>query len=121
LQTFFGRIRAIINNTELENGIRSDIWAKCARTTTFISNITALKSREICPYQLMFSNKPKLPSSLKILGELGDDTIKDDIQSKLENRGNSRKSLGYSVDHPNNFYQMLNLSTKRIFNTRDIV
>jgi hypothetical protein len=84
-QTFFGRIRATLNNAELEEGIRSGVWAECARTTTFLSNVTAIKSKEKCPYQLMFGSKPKLPPSLKIFGEMGVVTSNDDIQSKLKN------------------------------------
>jgi hypothetical protein len=103
-QTFFGRIRAILNNARLEEGLRSGVWAECARTTTFLSNVTALKSRAMCPFQLMFGSKPKLPSSLKIFGEMGVVTTKDDFQSKLKNRGLTYMFVGYSVDHANNAY-----------------
>jgi hypothetical protein len=48
-------------------------------------------------------------------------TTKDDIQSKLKNRGLTYMFVGYSVDHANNVYIMLNLNTKRIINTRDVV
>jgi hypothetical protein len=102
-QTFSGRIRAILNNAGIEEGLRSGVWAECARTTTFLSNITALKSRAICPYQLMFGSKPKLPSSLKIFGEMGVITIKDDIQSKLKYQGLTCMFVGYSVDHATMF------------------
>jgi hypothetical protein len=103
-QTFFGRIRAILNNARLEEGLRSGVWAECARTTTFLSNVTALKSRAMCPFQLMFGSKPKLPSSWKIFGEMGVVTTKDDFQSKLKNRGLTYMFVGYSVDHANNAY-----------------
>jgi hypothetical protein len=120
-QIFFGRIRAILNNAGLEEGLRSVVWDECARNTTFLSSITALKSREMCPYQLMFGNKPKLPSSFKMFGEMAVVTTKDDIQSKLKTRGLTYMFVGYSVDHANDVYQMLNLNTKRIINTRDVI
>ena len=33
-QTFYGRIRAMLNHAGFENGKRSGIWAECARTIT---------------------------------------------------------------------------------------
>ena len=120
-QTFFGRIRATLNNAGVEDGIRSGVWAECARTVTFLSNITSVKSQEKCPYQLLFESKPKLPSCLKIFGEMGVVTTKDDIQGKLKNRGTTFMFVGYSVDHANDVYRMLNLKTKKIVNTRDVV
>jgi hypothetical protein len=103
-QTFFGRIRAILNNAGLEEGIRSGVWAECARITTFLSYITALNSRAMCPCQLMFGSKPKLPSSLKIFGEMDVVTTNNDIQSKVKNEGLTCMLVGYSVDHANNVY-----------------
>jgi hypothetical protein len=44
-QTFFGRIRSILNNAGLEEGIRYGARAECARTTTFLSNITSIKAK----------------------------------------------------------------------------
>ena len=45
-QTFYGRNRAMLNNSGLENSERSGIWAECARTRTFLSNIMAIKAKE---------------------------------------------------------------------------
>jgi hypothetical protein len=84
-QTFYGRIRAILNHAGFENGKRSGIWAECARTVTFLSNITANKTKKKCPYQLLFGSKPKLPSSFRIFGEIGVVTTKDNVQGKLRN------------------------------------
>ena len=53
--------------------------------------------------------------------EIGTVTIKDDIQGKLKNRGKACVFIGYSVDHVNNVYQMLNLNTKRIIHSREVV
>jgi hypothetical protein len=35
----------MLNHAGFENGRRSGIWAECARTVTFLSNITASKQR----------------------------------------------------------------------------
>jgi hypothetical protein len=42
----------MLNNAGLENSERSGIYAECARTTTFLSKIISIKSKEKCPNQL---------------------------------------------------------------------
>jgi hypothetical protein len=46
---------------------------------------------------------------------------KSDIQGKLINRGTTCVFVGYSVNHSNDVYQMLNLDSKRIIHSRDII
>ena len=120
-QTFFGRIRAMLNSAGLKDHLRSGVWAECAMTVTFLSNITSIKNRDICPYQLMFGCKPKLPTSLRSFGEMGVVTTKDKIQGKLSNRGTPCMFVGYSVYHAHDVYRMLNLKTEMIINSRDII
>jgi hypothetical protein len=92
-----------------------------ARTITFLSNITASKTKEKYPYQLLFGSKPKLPSSFRIFGEIGVVTTKENVQGKLKNRGTACIFVGYSVDHANDVYWMFNFNTKRIIHSRDVV
>jgi Reverse transcriptase (RNA-dependent DNA polymerase) len=120
-QTFYGRIRAMLNNAGLKNGVRSGVWAECAKTVTFLSNITTIKVQQKCPFQLLYGCKPKLAPSLRFFGEMGVVTTKKDIQGKLKNRGMTCMFMGYSVDHSNDVYRMLNLETKKIILSRDIV
>ena len=120
-QTFYGRIRATLNSAGLKEKLRSGVWAECAMTITFLSNITSIKDRETCPYQLLFGAKPKLPTSLKLFGEIGVVTTKQDIQGKLLNRGTHCMFVGYSVDHANDVYRMLKLDTSFVINSRDVI
>jgi hypothetical protein len=46
-------------------------------------------------------------------------TTKDDIQGKLKNRSVTCMVVGFSVNHANDVYWMLNLNSKRIIQTRD--
>jgi hypothetical protein len=39
-QTFFGRIRAMLNSSGVKDQLRSGVWAECAMTVTFLSNVT---------------------------------------------------------------------------------
>lgn len=94
---------------------------KCARRTTFLSNIIVYKAKEKCPYQLLLGSKPKLPTILRIFREMGSVTTKDDIQGKLKNRRMACIFVGYSVDHTNDANWMLNITSKRIVHTIDVV
>ena len=120
-QTFFGRIRAMLNSAGFTDQVRSGVWAECAMTVTFLSNITSIKNKMICPHQLLFGSKPRLPESLRSFGELGIVTTKGDIQGKLSNRGTPCLFMGYSVNHAQDVYRMLNMNTKSIINSRDII
>ena len=111
----------MLNNAGLKNGVRSGVWAECARTVTFFSSITATKVQEKCSFQLLYGCKLKLAPSLRIFGEMGVVTTKSNIQGKLKNRGTTCMFMGYSVDHSNDVFRMLNLETKKIIHSRDIV
>jgi hypothetical protein len=120
-QTFFGRIRAMLNSAGLKDQLRLGVWAESALTVTFLSNITSIKNQEICPYQLLYGCKPRLPASLRSFGEIGIVTTKDKIQGKLNNRGMPCMFVGYSVHHAHDAYRMLNIETEMIINSRDII
>jgi hypothetical protein len=86
-QNFYVRIRSMLNGAGLTGDLRSIIWAECAMTTTYLSNIISSKSSLKSPFELLFGSKPILHYDLKIFGEVGVVTTKDKIQSKLTNRG----------------------------------
>jgi hypothetical protein len=46
---------------------------------------------------------------------------KDDVQGKVKDCGLICMLVGYSVDHTNDVYRMLNLNSKRIVQTIDVV
>ena len=79
-QPFYGKIREILKNAGLEESMRSGVWDEWTRTITFLANITSIKTKENCSSQLLFGVKPKLPTHLKIFGEIGVVTI-------MKNRG----------------------------------
>jgi hypothetical protein len=95
-------------------------WAECANTVTFLSNITALKFKDVCPNQLLFGSKPKLPESHRSFGEVGVVTTKSNIRGKLRNHGTVCMFVGYSVDRAHDVYCMLNLETNHVINSSDI-
>jgi hypothetical protein len=115
-QSFFGRIRDMLNSAGLKDHLRLGVWAECAMTVTFLSNITSIKNQKICPYLLLFGCKPRLPTSLRSFGEMGVLTTIDKIQGKLNNRGTPCIFVGYYVHRAHDVYRMLNLETEMIIN-----
>jgi hypothetical protein len=79
-QTFYGRIRAKLNNGELEDSVRTGLWAEFARTTNFLSNFISINAKDKFPYELMFGIEPKIPTILRIFRGIGVVTTKDYIQ-----------------------------------------
>jgi hypothetical protein len=114
-------MRAMLNSAGLKDHLRSGVWAECSMTVTYLSNITSIKEKMIYPYQLLFGNKPRLPESLRSFGEVGVVMTKNDIQGKLNNRGIPCMFMGYSINHAHDVYRMLNIETKKIINSRDII
>jgi hypothetical protein len=74
----------------------------------------------VCPNQLLFGCKPKLPASLRSFDKIEVVTTKDKIRGKLKNRGIPCMFVGYSVNHAHDVYRM-HIETEMIINSRDII
>jgi hypothetical protein len=121
LQTFYGRIRSMLNGAGLIGDLRNKIWAECAMTTTYLSNVVSMKSSFESPFELLFGTKRILHDKLKIFGEVGVVTTKEKIQAKLTNRRSPCIFDGYAENHSRDVYRMLNLETNSVINSRDII
>jgi hypothetical protein len=88
-QTFCGRIRAVLNGSAVKHQLRSGVWEECAVIVTYLLNVTSIKNKEVCSYELLLGCTPKLSTSLKSFDEIGVVTTKANIQSKLKNRETS--------------------------------
>jgi hypothetical protein len=64
-----------------------------------LSNVTVVKAKDACSYQVPFGNKPRLPESIRFFGKIGVVTTKSNIQGKLRNHGTVLMFVGFSVDH----------------------
>jgi hypothetical protein len=118
--TFFGRIKAMLNSAGVKDQPRFGIWAECAMTVTFLSNVNLINN-EVCPYELLFGCKPNSPTSLRSCGKIEVVTIIANFQGKLKNQGTPCMFVEYSVIHANDIYRMLNLNTKSIIQSHNII
>jgi hypothetical protein len=70
-------------------------------TVAFILNVTSIKNKKICSYELLFGCKQKLPATLKYSGKIGAFITKVYIHSKLKDRGTPCMFVGYSKNQAN--------------------
>jgi hypothetical protein len=69
----------------------------------------------------MFKNRAKGIRNIKIFGEMCVATTKNKIQGKLSNKGNVCVFVGFTVNHADDVYRLLNPKTKSIIKSRDVV
>jgi hypothetical protein len=111
----------MLNSAKLTQDLRHGLWAECANTATLLENITVRNDESKTPYELFHGKQSEKFEFLRKFGEVAVVTNKDNIQGKLENRGITTLFVGYTENHSNDVYRMLNLTTNRILTTRDII
>ena len=90
-------------------------------TTMYLSNVISTKYELKSPHELLFGSKPILNTGLRIFGEVGVVTKKDKIQAKLMNRGTTCIFVGYTENHSNDVFRMLNFEANAVIHSRDII
>jgi hypothetical protein len=60
----------MLDSAGVKDQLRSGVWAECAMTLTFLSNVTSIENKEACYYELLFGFKPK-SKKLKFFGKIG--------------------------------------------------
>jgi hypothetical protein len=105
----------------LNDELISKIWGEYAMTTTYSSNVITPKSGNKCPFELLFFCKPKVNLRLRTFGEIVVVTTNDKIQGKLRKRGSAYMFVGYTNIHSRDVFRTLNLETREVNNSRDVV
>jgi hypothetical protein len=120
-QTMYGRIQAIMNDSEIDGEFRDGLWAECASTAAYHDNLIIKKDKTKSPIALIFKNRAKGLMNLKRFGEMCVVTTKNKIQGKLSDKGTVCVFVGYAVNHADDVYRLLNPKTKSIIKSRDVV
>ena len=119
--TLYNRVRATLNSSGLIGEIRDKLWAECANHCTNLENIAATERKGIdIPWVDSKKNKRVL-SNLHAFGELAVVKTAESIQSKAANKGMTVIYVGNSLNHHDDVYRFLNLKTRRIITSRDVV
>jgi hypothetical protein len=109
-QTLYGRIRAMVDDLAIVDGIRDGLGEECASTASFYDNRIVNKETQPSALQLMHNKQFK-----------GVVTTKKTIQGKLNERGTAGLFVGYPDNHANDVYRIFNAKTKEIIKARDLV
>jgi uncharacterized protein YqeY len=64
-QTLYGRIPAMMNDSEIDGEFRDALWAECASTATYYDNLIINKDKKKSPIELMFKSRAKGLMNLK--------------------------------------------------------
>jgi hypothetical protein len=95
--------------------------AECVSTATFYINILVNHESGKLPHESIFGVKFKNLSNLKELGEMIVVTTKKKIQGKLSNRGTVCMFVGFSQNHSNHFYCLLNFKTRQVIKSINLI
>jgi hypothetical protein len=69
-QTLYGRIRAMMNDSEIDGELRDGLWAEYASTATYYDNLIINKDKKKSLIELMFKSRDKGLMNLKRFGEM---------------------------------------------------
>jgi hypothetical protein len=83
-QTLYGRIREIMNDSEIDGEFHDGLWEECAIKATYYDNLIINKEKKKCPIELMFKKKAKELKNHKRLGEMCMATTKNKFQAEIE-------------------------------------
>ena len=120
--TLYGKVRSTLNSARITKGLRCKLWAECASHVTDIENIIVKKADEKSAFEKFYGTTPRYAKDIRVFGEMGIvRNYEKKIKAKLENRGIPCMFVGYSKDHEDDVYRMLNVSTLKIKNTRDVI
>ena len=121
-QTLYGRVRATLRGAKIGYKYRQKLWAECGATLTKTYVVTVKKSGEKTPYEKFYGKLPGYTNFLRRFGEVGVVARFGGgaIKGKLADRGVIAVFVGYASDHAGDVYRMLNPSTGRVTQTRDV-
>ena len=120
--TLYGRVRAMLNEAGLVDKyeeLRHRLWAECASTATKLENVVVKKGL-MPPYKAFFDKDPPFLDHIQVFGRIGVVHDAQKIRSKLENRGVPCMFVGYADHHAGDTFRFLNLTTKKIWQARDV-
>ena len=121
--TLYGRVRAMFISAGIEGELRKRLWAEAANTAAMVDNVTLNQGATRSAYEI-FSGANELPKyalDLRIFGEIGIViNKKDQMKSKILNRGKKAMMVGYHTQSASGVYRMYNFETRKIIQTRNV-
>ena len=100
-----------------------EFWCEVISTATKLDNIMVRPERAKSPHTLFYGKDAKYMKCMRTFGEMAVVAIHEGkkMRSKLDNRGKTCMFVGYAEDHSGNVYRFLNIHTRRIIMSRDVI
>jgi transposase InsO family protein len=119
--TLFTRVRSFFVAAHIPRDIREKLWPEAGMLATDVENALVPKRKDQASYNTFF--KKELPG-LRYLRQFGEVAIAKDtrkIKGKLEDRGKATIYLGIAKNHSPDVYRLMNLKTRAVINSRDVI
>ncbi len=120
--TLFRRVWLMLNLAGLvgtSKDLHKGLWAECADTTTKMENVV-VKSDKEPPYCQFLRRTLCLFICFKHLERLASFMMPRKINGKLKNQGMIGMFVSHAANHARDKFEMLNLKTKRIWQSQDV-
>ena len=120
--TIYGRGRAMMNDAHIPDEWRPVVAQKAMETATLLDGLVPVTIEGVTKTRVEHWSgaMPKFAQHLRKWGEAGVVKIKTNTTPKLSDRGITCMFVGYAKNHSGDCYEMLNVATKRILETRDV-
>ena len=117
-------MRAMLRGADIENEkLKYEVWAECANIVAQLDNILLGGNRTNSPYFQFYQKHPRYFENLRTFGEMRIATMHENkkIRGKLDPRGKLCMFVGYPTNTTGDTFRMLNIQTKKIIKSKDIV
>ena len=115
IATLYGKVRSTLNLARITQGLRCKLWAERATHIMDIKSVIMNKSNEMISFEKIYGKAPRFTSNIRVFGKMGLVCIfGKKIKDKFDNQGIPCMFVGYSKEHKDGVYQMLNISTLKI-------
>jgi hypothetical protein len=113
----------MLNAARLPKDLQEGVWAEAAKYATEVENVLVTTTKPIAALHQFYGIKNPKVKVMKPFGEMAivEDNARRKIQAKLENRGREYLFLGHAPNHADDTYRFLNLTTKKVIVSRDVV
>ena len=121
-QTLYGRVRAMLIGSGIQQPLRNSFWAEAVNTATELDGILVAQGQKMSPYQKFFGKGYK--SIIDVTKTFGEECIVADrtgIKNKLADRGKPCLWMGYARDHSAGTFRLYNPATRKMFLSRDVI
>ena len=119
--TLYSQMRVMMAHAGLHENLNTGLCSKCTATTTKSENIMVKPHEEKCAHKNFYEKIREYAKYLRNFGEMGFVRSIATVKEKPENLGKTCMFLDYAKNHTGGKYRMLNLRSKRILLSHDVI